>query len=353
MMLNNTQPTSQMKGFQNKTLDWIQLDKNRSGIEHVAFGIIVCLASIGFIGNLLALVYFMKLRKNSSYYFIMKMSTMVDCLYCVLTTFLYHYEWHFEWKLGDFVCHYGSTFIKLVFPNLSFIIVALTCYERYRNIVRPLARKTSVIKYGVVLGAFVGLCIIATYLIELLQSHVLRLISNRKKCHVILNGTRTKFHLLLPSYGIFALLPTVCIIYYYRTISNYIVKTEQKAKYVLPVFKKRQKCNRRAMRFVRLLIAVFAIPHIPARCYYYFWLYYVYTEELTILKDNWYIFTVFEYVAYVFILLTPVLKFVVYTVTIVGYRRFLLNIMTFGLFKNRIGTIFQRRPGTFSFHLRS
>ena len=155
------------------------------------------------------------------------------------------------------------------------------------------------------------------------------------------------------AYGIFALLPTVCIIYYYRTISNYIVKTEQKAKYVLPVFKKRQKCNRRAMRFLRLLIVVFAIPHIPARCYYYFWLYYVYTEELMMLKNNWYIFTVFEYVSYVFMLLTPVLKFVVYAVTIVGYRRFLLNIMTFGLFKNQIVTIFQRRPGTLSFHLRS
>ena len=102
--------------------------------------IVACV--IGLIGNLLIISHFVlkhraNLRKISGYSFLIIALAVVDILTCSILTFMTYFELKFVWKLGQFMCNYSHFIPVVALPNLSFWVLILVSFERYRSIVRP------------------------------------------------------------------------------------------------------------------------------------------------------------------------------------------------------------------------
>ena len=131
------------------------------------------------------------------------------------------------------------------------------------------------------------------------------------------------------------LVPVIFMAYYYHKISSYMKKEENKSANINEVFQKIQKRNRKALKVLLLLILIFVFTATPARTYFYVWSYLSIFEFDSIYELDWKSIRMFEHVTYILTFSNHVVNFIVYACIIVGFRKFLLNLVTFGYWGKR------------------
>ena len=105
----------------------------------------------GVLGNLLIIVYFLnlnwnKLRRMSSYHFLLINLAICDALACGGTAFLFH----FLWELDKFGCEYVMNVFVNICPMASCLLLIIMSYARYRRIVTPFKKRLNKKQYSIV-----------------------------------------------------------------------------------------------------------------------------------------------------------------------------------------------------------
>ena len=100
----------------------------------------------GVLGNLLIIVYFLnlnwnKLRRMSSYHFLLINLALSDALACGGTAFLLHNVMKPSWELRKSGCICVMNVFINICPMASCLLLIATSYARYRRIVTPFKRK--------------------------------------------------------------------------------------------------------------------------------------------------------------------------------------------------------------------
>ena len=102
------------------------------------------LLGIGSFWNILVIVYFIringkKLKKMSSYHFLVINLAIADLITTVASAIYYHYAVQTSWELGEFGCVFMMSFVGYVCPLASTWILVLISYARYRSIIDTLS----------------------------------------------------------------------------------------------------------------------------------------------------------------------------------------------------------------------
>ena len=273
-----------------------------------------------------------------AYHFLIVLLAFIDAVYCGLTVFAYYYDWkEGSYQLGSFGCEYGVPFAKFLFPLLSFWLVVFISHERYRNIVCPFGKKTTIRKYSVLSVLVFLISIGLTVAQKITLSSMLHGESGRENCYHMWHVTRSEFHAtFLSVYALPLFIPIGFMLYYYTKISGHMKNEEKRALNTLSVANRIRQRNRKALNVVLLLIVIYAVTVIPARSYYYFWLNYVYFESMSVIIDwDWKIWVILEYFSYTLVLLNNVVNWIVYAAMMKDYRLFLRSVATFGLYRGK------------------
>lgn len=324
-------------------LKWAELVQYRAGVSRIAIIIIAVFAVVGVFGNSMIISFFVKkhrknIRKMSSYHFLIIVLAVIDLLMCFALTYCYYFEWEFLlWKLDNWSCEYGLTYLKMGFPNLSYWLVVFISYERYRNIVHPFDGKTSRLKYT----AFILLVFVSTaglpFLIGTMvkQRIIVREGVNGEQCNnmnPIADTTPLKFHGTWTVLAIIKfVIPISLMIHYYRKISSYMKSEEKNSQNVGQVFERIRKRNKRALKVIRYLGLIFFFSAVPARAFLWFYLHIISYVPSVIEVYDLEVISVLGYAASWLVTMNNILNFIVYAYIMKDYRKFLFNCLTCGL----------------------
>ena len=275
-----------------------ELTKYRFDIRWVIY-ILLTLAGIGIFGNLAIISHFFhkhwkKIQKMSSYHFLLVLLALVDLILCIIVPYIYYYLWEPEWRLDQWTCEFGMNYILMGFQNMSFWLIIIISYERYRNIVRPFDGKTSRRKYTFVIVLMLAVCVGLSFLADWINP---RKIIERKShggdssfrtCHLNHHGIpQEKFQSSAGILAIFGFCPVLFMLFYYRKISKYMSRESKKAQNTGPVFAKIKKRNKRALKvLLLLLLLVFLLTVFPARSYMYMIMYFFRFKITMVLDGN-------------------------------------------------------------------
>ena len=320
-----------------------RLNHFENQIRPIVLYCFITLAIIGIIGNTLIMVYFTRkhkqnLRKMTAYHFLIIILAMVDWIYCFSSTFLHYFDWQLTWKIDSFSCSYAIPFFIVSYPNMSFWLVVLISFERYKNIVHPFSKKTSILKYSVIIFVLLLTCGCLTFIsTEYFFVRHLQVKDGRKMCKwdpsLRLKFTPALYHINMNVLGQIAFMPSLLMIYFYRKISNYMKKEQKNSRNENSTKNKIRKRNQKALKVLFMLVIIFGVTSIPSRVYIYIARHFILfsLENTPALQMNYKSLLLIEHVAYLLFLLNNVVNFLVYAFMIVGFRRFLFKCLTFGL----------------------
>ena len=284
---------------------------------------------LGAAGNLLIIVYFLKinfankLTKMSLYHFLIIQLAIVDLITSVTTSVTINKIHGSAWSLGSFMCSIGYPFLISILPYVSYWILVLISYERYRSITQPFAIRGTKCKYSIIIFLIIVICCLA-FIPFMLKTRVKIDAHENRKCE---DGMRNFSPTNYVFYALFlrtldCFLPASLMYFFLRRIQNWMNK------YVnhLPLTEESKKRNSLALKTLRNLIIVYICCVFPGR---------LVVTGLHV-EDNFrtdgrrfYFKFVHEISSWVS-LLNNVVNVFVYGVMIKDFRRFLLTLITFG-----------------------
>ena len=288
---------------------------------------------IGGVWNLLIIIYFVKvnfrrLKKMSSYHFLVIHLALTDLLTCTSSAIFPQYVGQ-NWQMGEFMCIIILAVGKNIVPMVSTITLIFISYSRYRVIVHPFQPKISKTKAALMcLAAWALACL--SHIHSLMNSKLQR--GYGPVCQIIMNMeqflTKSIVQHIFDSF-----VPLGIMFYLYYKIQKSL-NAEQNSNNFQLTDQSRQR-NQTALRTVRGLIFLFAITVIPVRCLALislaFGMYAFKSRPLfstmlftyNMLMDPIMIFTLnMNYVLNIFI----------YAKMIPGFRKFLLTVFTLGMY---------------------
>ena len=310
-------------------------DYNRD-VQQITMIIMFALAGLGVVGNLLVMCYFARLKKIS-YHFLVVMLALVDTLFCVGICFAYYFEWQFDWKFDRFTCYFIIPYIKQSFPNLSVWIIGLICFERARNMVKPLHKKTSIKIYIVILILMTLLTALMTFLTKIYFTdwEVTIPATRRRDCpgtSVDINKIdRTEYHIISAIFTSLAILPVIPMVFYHKRISNYLITERKRSQNIGPDMVHIRKRNRKALKVVSLLVIVYAITVFPFVGFNYYWMFEQLFNLKTLVYKDYKMWVALQYAFQCLFLINNIANFWIYAYLVRGFRQ----CITCGLIKEK------------------
>ena len=293
---------------------------------------------LGVLGNLLIIIYFIKincvnnsknLSKMSVYHYLIIQLAVFDLITSVATSTAIM-EFHGPtWRAGHLVCTIVIPLAIGLLPFVSCWILVLISFERYRSITQPFAQKGTKMKYSLILVFTIvfGIAI----LVPLMMKAKLITTSNLEdpddsQLHCG-DGMRNFDAIDYVIYGGFlrildCFIPASLMYSFYRRIRVWINSEVSH----LPLTEESKKRNDVALRTLRNLIIVYIVTVFPGRL----------VVSVLHLDDNFrdnvttryfnFVHQLFSLIS----LLNNVVNVFVYAVIIKDFRRFLLTLFTFG-----------------------
>ena len=303
------------------------MDNNKlTKIGEVIFWIIV---PLGASGNLLIISYFLKinfgnkLTKMSLYHFLIIQLAIVDLMTSVITSITISKFYEPAWRLGSFMCTFGYPFLISILPYVSYWILVLISYERYRSITQPFAIRGTKCKYSIIIFLIIVICCLA-FIPFMSKTRVKIDAHENRKCE---DGMRNFSATNYVFYALFlrtldCFLPASLMYFFLRRIQNWMNKDVNQ----LPLTEESKKRNSLALKTLRNLIIVYITCVFPGR---------LVVTGLHV-EDNFrtdgirfsfkFVHELFSLVS----LLNNVVNVFVYAVMIMDFRRFILTLITFG-----------------------
>ena len=285
---------------------------------------------LGAFGNLLIIAYFLKinfaikLTKMSLYHFLIIQLAIVDLITSVITSITISEFYKPAWRMGSFMCTFGSKFLISILPYISCWILVLISYERYRSITQPFAIRGTKCKYSIIIFLIVAICCLAFIPLMARTKFKKDAHNNNPRC---LEGTKIFSATDYIIYELFrrifdCFLPATLMYLFFRRIQNWMNKDVNH----LPLTEESKKRNSLALKTLRNLIIVYICCVFPGR---------LVVTGLNA-EDNFrtdrrriYFSLVHELFSLV-CLLNNVVNVFVYAVMIKDFRRFLLTVITLG-----------------------
>eukprot|EP00111_Clytia_hemisphaerica_P022371 TCONS_00065746-protein len=224
------------------SLEYGKLEEYRIDVQYYCFRVLVALAVFGILGNTSIMVHFIRkntiknrtISKMKAYHFLVTLLALVDALYCGFITYNYYNDWQNSYPIGEFACVYAMPFARYTLPYLSFWLVAFISYERYKNIVHPFAKKTTVRKYSALSFGVICICVGLTYVQIEMLSPLLHGEPGRYNCYWIWDVDLLDFHLTFQlAYVLPLLSSTGFMSYYYFRISRYMKRESRRVQNVM------------------------------------------------------------------------------------------------------------------------
>ena len=284
---------------------------------------------LGAAGNLLIIVYFLKinfankLTKMSLYHFLIIQLAIVDLMTSVTTSVTIGEFYKPAWRMGSFMCKIGYPFLISILPYVSYWILVLISYERYRSITQPFAIRGTKCKYSIIIFLIIVICCLAFIPFMLNTKIEVDAHKNRKCVDGMRNFSPTDYvfyALFLRTLDCF--LPAFLMYFFLRRIQNWMNKDTNQ----LPLTEESKKRNSLALKTLRNLIIVYICCVFPGK---------LVVTGLHV-EDNFrtdgrrfyfnFVHELFSLVS----LLNNVVNVFVYAVMIKDFRRFLLTLITFG-----------------------
>ena len=316
------------------------------------FSIFIMLAMVGVIGNSSLLIYFLKLhkknfRKMGSYHFLIIVLAVLDIFCCISTTAAYYFDWQIEWSFGKVACIVSLPLQVYTLPNISFWVVGLLAYERYRNIVHPFARKLGIKAYCLLLLLTALMSASCFYFGEMLENkRTFLTYNNITYCQIhVRDVSSVGFRIGASGIATFVILPAVVNMVCVHKIFKYIRQNS------MQVSKQRRhgrntnnnnrinstinQRNRNAFKILMLLVLIYILSVLPGRMYMLGWGYNFSTEDYNFDFDTkHYVLLWTSMVARILFLTNNVVNFFVYAYMVKGFRKFLISALTLGILKS-------------------
>ena len=285
------------------------------------------IAPVGFIGNLLIIIYFLRInfgkwKKMSLYNFLIIQLAIVDMGTVVTTGLTIKELQKTKWRLGELGCTFGLAFTIGTLPFLSCWVLVLISYERYRSITQPFAISGTKCKYSIFIFFISVLCSLPL-IPYILKSKIVKC-GDRVKCE----DGMSKFNGVEFVFYVFALrtldcfLPAVLLCFFYRRIRNWMLKESNN----FPLTEESKRRNVMALNVLRNLIIVYIACVFPGRLV----MAGLHIEENFGTGKRKYYFDFLHELFGLMSLLNNLVNVFVYAFMIKDFRRFLLTLITFG-----------------------
>ncbi|XP_066921393.1 galanin receptor type 1-like [Clytia hemisphaerica] len=215
------------------------------------------LYSIGIVGNILVIVYFIvinkdKLREMSSYHYIVLHLTTVDLLNCLTIPLFRYFTFQPVWPLGEFACRFMRPFSFYVLPMLGCWFLVVLSFERYYSIMNPFKRRITKRNYTLVI-VFLYLSTIGLNMDTMIKARL------EIKCtfgdNSLTKGERVAF--IVGERILDCVLPVVLMAFFYTRISKRIQQT----------FTNQESHDKKikALHILKYLITLYVISVYPGR----------------------------------------------------------------------------------------
>ena len=296
---------------------------------------------LGAIGNFLIIIYFVKinrkkLSKMSAYHFLIINLAIADFLTCFGLIFVSYFLGVPEWKLGKFGCSLMIGFFSSACPYVSCWILVLLSYTRYRSIVQPFKPRMTKAKCSIICLIIWILCIIGS-LDNFLKRNIIMKNGHRQCITEVSLAHRIIFssvRLTLDSGA-----PISILSYFYIRIKRTLAR-EDTSKNLAANDSSRQR-NQNALKTIFTLVVIYVICVCPGRALHLMKHILLATLDE---KSNAYselknAYGWINVIKLTLIYLNNVVNIFVYMKLIIGFRNFLLVIVTFGRWRNSEATL--------------
>jgi len=272
--------------------------------------VVFVLLVVGVFGNLLITVYFVKinakkLKKMTSYHFLIVILAFTDLLFSISTSI------NMAPIVHKSLLNTATEFIVLPLISLSIWILVLMSIERFRSIVHPFEKK---LKKRTFFGMSVFMMLVFTGLHSSYRFGI-----------TAKSSYSTGFIVISTIILLENILPLAIMVYFYRRICKKI--KESQMPYIEIKHKNdSQKRNKKAMKTLKWLIIIYTFSITPSRIF-----------GITILAANK--FNIIsssiwpKLILYTLFLANNIINVFVYARMMKRFRKFLLNVFTFGLSK--------------------
>jgi len=294
---------------------------------HWDFYAAIPLYSIGVFGNLMIILYFIRINRKSmrdmtAYHFLILQLAFFDLVICC-DNICYKFFDQNSVSLGLVYCRYVWLSLGLSPYMVSCWILVLLSYERYRKIVHPFKKKIRNTKLFLIClslwGFFVGFYFYLTLDVVLTPDGT---------CNFLVKPVKNFIYLVTERF-LDCVLPTFVMVYLFRGIRKKIsssVQSIRRDSFVGP----QQVRYRTALATLKNLVIVYVVFVFPARLmqvsHYSLFLIdpeFVMRNRDTINNMRLYINIHFS--------VNNIINFIVYARMIPGFRRFIIKVITFGI----------------------
>ena len=284
---------------------------------------------IGAFGNLLIIAYFLKinfankLSKMSLYHFLIIQLAIVDLITSVATSVAIWGFYDITWRMGSFACTIGIPFMMGVLPYVSCWILVLISYERCRSITQPFAIKGTKCKYSIAILLFVVFCSLS-FVPFIKKTKVIVNANNHLRCEDGMRNFEARDYIL---YAFFlrtldCFLPASLMYCLYHRIRVWMNNDVNH----LPLTEESKKRNSLALKTLRNLIIVYIAFVFPGRLVVTA----LHIEDNFRANERSHYFSLIHELSSLVSLLNNVVNVFVYAVMIKDFRKFILNLVTFG-----------------------
>ena len=302
-------------------------------ISSISKRIVPAFSVFGAIGNVLIMVYFLKLNSGklkdmSSYHFLIIELAVIDFVVSIGTPFYIYIFYNNEWVLGEFACTVGYPFMMSICPLISCWLLVLLSYDRYRSITQPF--KVRISKRIYFLASIVLFMLAFLPFIPFIQKTVVyKDDANRLQCldgmHAFKGIHYVFYSMVFCSTDCF--LPASLLYFFYRNIWRKLRdETPTAANMEL------EERNRVALHTLRNLIFVYVLTVFPGRLVVTS--FHIYENFMTVDVSAMHVFhELFSLLS----LLNNIVNIFVYTVIIKDFRLYLWKIFTFSIIRRKCG----------------
>eukprot|EP00111_Clytia_hemisphaerica_P021432 TCONS_00063075-protein len=291
--------------------------------------------SFGVLGNLIIIIYFLnlnwnKIKKMSSYHFLLINLALSDTLACGGTAFLLHYFMKPAWELGRFGCIFVMNVFINICPMASCLLLIATSYARYRRIVTPFKRRLNKKQYSIVC-LFIWILSSLTYLHYFMNRKVVEIDGNLQ-CRYFGEEFANQ------SYGFVwdIFIAVTVMVYFYIKIKQRLDHADISSQFASNDASRQR--NRLVLRTLKALIVVYVIFAYPGRIFALIGnaLFYYGSKENPPNQDLMNAGISLVHIIAMFLYFSNnIVNVFVYFKLMPEFRSFVLTIMTLGIYKKK------------------
>ena len=330
---------------------------NKQIIETINFlftNIFPAYLGIGAFLNFLIAIYFIKinfkkLTKTTPYHFMIINLAMTDFSTCAGLSILIHYWVQSTWKLGEIGCFFMADFFKKVCMLSSCWYLVLISYARYRSIVKPLERRLS--KRKIVCACVIIWVVSFGIFMKFFVNRKLIVYGGGIRCSLEHINMKINITYMLVGYCLDSFFPIGMMFYLYWKIKQKL-DSDQRSN-TFPDSSPIWKWNQTALRTIKALTVLYASAVIPGRVFHTIGLGLATHAQNS--KNKYF----YDYAIIFTNILSPfafysnnILNLFIYAKMIPDFRKFLLMIITFGLYGRRATFVENGKIEKFEFRAR-